>query len=212
MCAWTSSIPWVRVLPTAPASTSAPMRTCSTGPDRLVCSLLRRRRISPGRQRLTRRNAGDTLAGACLTRSDTPGYLQAIAVNPRTRDMSALNRELSIALSHLRVMPADGAYGWGWDRSGDDGGARLDSPLWPVAQSAAELLTSPNLGRVKLCAGRAAAGSSWTKAATTAAGATRETAATGRGYAATSLASGPPIVTPLARTPASQSMRRASSP
>ena len=67
-------------------------------------------------------------------------------------DMSALNRELSIALSHLRVMPADGAYGWGWDRSGDDGGARLDSPLWPVAQSAAELLTSERLGRVKVCA------------------------------------------------------------
>src|SRR5918995_1918378 len=68
-------------------------------------------------------------------------------------DMSALNRELSISLSHLRVMPADGAYGWGWDRSGDDRGARLDSPLWPVAQSAAELFTSPKLGRVKLCAG-----------------------------------------------------------
>jgi predicted RNA-binding Zn ribbon-like protein len=68
-------------------------------------------------------------------------------------DLSALNRELSIALSHLRVIAADGAYGWGWDRSGDDGEARLDSPLWPVAQSAAELLTSERLGRVKLCAG-----------------------------------------------------------
>jgi predicted RNA-binding Zn ribbon-like protein len=68
-------------------------------------------------------------------------------------DLSTLNRELSISLSHLRVMPADGAYGWGWDRSGDDGGTRLDSPLWPVAQSAAELLTSPKLGRVKVCAG-----------------------------------------------------------
>jgi predicted RNA-binding Zn ribbon-like protein len=68
-------------------------------------------------------------------------------------DMSALNLELSIALSHLRVMPSGGAYDWGWDRIGDDGGARLDSPLWPVAQSAAELLTSPKLGRVKLCAG-----------------------------------------------------------
>jgi predicted RNA-binding Zn ribbon-like protein len=69
-------------------------------------------------------------------------------------DLSALNRELSIALSHLRVMPADGAYGWVWDRSGDDGGALLDCPLWPVAQSAAELLTSPKLGRVKICAGQ----------------------------------------------------------
>jgi predicted RNA-binding Zn ribbon-like protein len=68
-------------------------------------------------------------------------------------DLSALNRELSIALSHLRVTPADGAYGWVWDRSGGGGGMRLDSPLWPVAQSAAELLTSPKLGRVKLCGG-----------------------------------------------------------
>ena len=69
------------------------------------------------------------------------------------RDLSALNRELSIALSRLRVMAAGGAYGWGWNRSDDDGGARLDGPLWPVARSAAELLTSPKLGRVKVCAG-----------------------------------------------------------
>jgi predicted RNA-binding Zn ribbon-like protein len=68
-------------------------------------------------------------------------------------DLSALNRELSIALSRLRVIPAGGAYGWGWDRSQDDGGSLLDSPLWPVAQSAAELLTSPKLARVKVCAG-----------------------------------------------------------
>jgi predicted RNA-binding Zn ribbon-like protein len=68
-------------------------------------------------------------------------------------DLSALNRELSIALSHLRVMPADGAYSWDWDRSGDEGKTPLDSPLWRVAQSAAQLLTSEKLGRVKLCAG-----------------------------------------------------------
>jgi predicted RNA-binding Zn ribbon-like protein len=68
-------------------------------------------------------------------------------------DLSVLNRELSVALSHLRVMPSGGAYGWDWDLSGDDGVALLDSPLWPVAQSAAELLTSPKLGRVKVCAG-----------------------------------------------------------
>src|ERR671910_1527877 len=41
-------------------------------------------------------------------------------------DLLALNRELSIALSHLRVMPAGGAYGWGWDWSRDDSGAWLD--------------------------------------------------------------------------------------
>jgi predicted RNA-binding Zn ribbon-like protein len=67
-------------------------------------------------------------------------------------DLSALNRELSIALSHLRVMPADGAYGWGWDQCGDEGEIPLDRPLWPVAQSAAELLASERLPRVKICA------------------------------------------------------------
>ena len=85
-------------------------------------------------------------------------FSRAIAGEPQdeselSADLSALNRELSVALSRLRVLPAGGAYNWDWDRSGDDGGARLDSPLWPVAQSAAELLTSPKLGRVKLCAG-----------------------------------------------------------
>ena len=78
----------------------------------------------------------------------------AIAGEPQDEgDLSALNRELSIALSRLRVVPAGGAYGWGWDRGGEDGGVRLDSPLWPVARSAAELLTSPKLSRVKVCAG-----------------------------------------------------------
>ncbi len=77
----------------------------------------------------------------------------AIAGEPQDEsDLSALNRELSIALSRLRVMPAGDAYGWGWDWSGDDGRPPLDSPLWPVARSAAELLTSPKLSRVKVCA------------------------------------------------------------
>jgi predicted RNA-binding Zn ribbon-like protein len=67
--------------------------------------------------------------------------------------LSALNGELSVALSRLRVVPSGVAYRWGWDRCGDDGGARLDGPLWPVARSAAGLLTSAKLGRVKVCAG-----------------------------------------------------------
>lgn len=68
-------------------------------------------------------------------------------------DLSVLNGELSVALSHLRVVPAGSAYGWGWDRGENDGEAPLDGFLWPVARSAAELLTSPKLGRVKVCAG-----------------------------------------------------------
>ena len=64
--------------------------------------------------------------------------------------MSTLNRELSVALSRLRVAPAAGdAYVWAWER----GGGLLQRPLWPVARSAAELLTSAKLDRVKVCGG-----------------------------------------------------------
>jgi predicted RNA-binding Zn ribbon-like protein len=80
----------------------------------------------------------------------------AIAGEPQDEGaLSTLNCELSGALSRLRVAPAaGGAYIWSWDRGGDDGnGPPLDRPLCPVARSAAELLTSPNLGRIKVCAG-----------------------------------------------------------
>ncbi len=107
------------------------------------------------RARLDPEGARETLSRALALREAIHRTISAATAGESQDegDLSALNRELSISLSHLRVMPADAAYGWGWDRSEDDGGARLDSPLWPVAQSAAELLTSPTLGRVKLCAG-----------------------------------------------------------
>jgi predicted RNA-binding Zn ribbon-like protein len=60
-----------------------------------------------------------------------------------------------VALSRLRVAPAAGdAYVWAWERGGEDGGGPpLERPLWPVARSAAELLTSAKLDRVKVCGG-----------------------------------------------------------
>jgi predicted RNA-binding Zn ribbon-like protein len=99
--------------------------------------------------------ARETLSRAITLREEIHRLISAhIAGKSQDEsDLSVLNRELSIALSHLRVVPADGAYSWGWDRTGDEGQTPLDSPLWPVAQSAAELLTSEKLGRVKLCAG-----------------------------------------------------------
>jgi predicted RNA-binding Zn ribbon-like protein len=81
----------------------------------------------------------------------------AIAAEPQDESvLSAFNRELSGALSRLRVVPAaSDAYVWAWERGGEgDGGPLLERPLWPVVCSAAELLTSsPKLGRVKVCAG-----------------------------------------------------------
>jgi predicted RNA-binding Zn ribbon-like protein len=83
-------------------------------------------------------------------------FSAAIAGKPQDEGaLSALNRELSGALSLLRVVPAEGgSYIWAWDRGGEEGGGPpLERPLWPVARSAAELLTSSKLGRVKVCAG-----------------------------------------------------------
>ena len=107
------------------------------------------------RARLDPEAARETLSRALALREALHRMISgAIAGESQDEsDLSVLNRELSIALSHLRVVASDGVYSWGWDRGEDGGETRLDSPLWPVAQSAAELLTSERLGRVKVCAG-----------------------------------------------------------
>jgi predicted RNA-binding Zn ribbon-like protein len=101
--------------------------------------------------------AQDTLSRAVALREAIHQVLSAaIAGEPRDESaLSTLNRELSVALSRLRVAPAAGdAYVWAWERGGEDGGGPpLERPLWPVARSAAELLTSAKLGRVKVCGG-----------------------------------------------------------
>jgi predicted RNA-binding Zn ribbon-like protein len=98
-----------------------------------------------------------TLSRAVALREALHRVLSAVIAG-ETRDedaLSTLNRELSVALSRLRVAPAAGdAYVWAWERDGEDGGGPLlERPLWPVARSAAELLTSAKLGRVKVCGG-----------------------------------------------------------
>jgi predicted RNA-binding Zn ribbon-like protein len=98
-----------------------------------------------------------TLSRAVALREAVHRVLSAaIAREPQDEGaLSALNRELSVALSRLRVAPAAGdAYVWAWEQGGEDGGGPpLERPLWPVARSAAELLTSTKLGRVKVCGG-----------------------------------------------------------
>jgi predicted RNA-binding Zn ribbon-like protein len=113
--------------------------------------------VLSGRAAMEPEEAPGTLSRAVALREAIHRVLSAtIADEPQDEgDLSALNRELSGALSRLRVAPAAGeAYVWAWDRRGDNGGGPpLDRPLWPVARSAAELLTSPKLDRVKVCAG-----------------------------------------------------------
>jgi predicted RNA-binding Zn ribbon-like protein len=64
-----------------------------------------------------------------------------------TDDLEMLNRELPEAYSHLRLAPAGKTCAWDWveDQSA------LNSFLWPVLRSAAELLTADELERVGEC-------------------------------------------------------------
>jgi predicted RNA-binding Zn ribbon-like protein len=72
------------------------------------------------------------------------------AKRPQQRtDSVRFNRELSIALSHLQLTRAGERFVWAWD---DPDGA-LESVLWAIIWSAAQLLVSPDLKRVRECAG-----------------------------------------------------------
>lgn len=63
-------------------------------------------------------------------------------------DLATLNEELSEAMEHARVVRAGPGFAWIWPDTDD-----LARPLWPVARSAAKLLTSPELERVGECLG-----------------------------------------------------------
>ena len=64
-------------------------------------------------------------------------------------DIEMLNGELLIAKRHEKLVPSEDGFAWVWD----DGSEALDSVLWPIALSAAELLTSNYLSRVRQCGG-----------------------------------------------------------
>jgi predicted RNA-binding Zn ribbon-like protein len=74
----------------------------------------------------------------------------AIADNerPEVDDLELLNQELLPALSHARIVEADHGFTWDWA----DDRQTLDRMLWPVARSAAELLSSAQLNRARQCA------------------------------------------------------------
>jgi predicted RNA-binding Zn ribbon-like protein len=58
-----------------------------------------------------------------------------------------LNSNLPSALSVMRLGEAEGNVVWEWEKK-----YPLDRVVWPVVRSAAELLTSPRLDRVRVCA------------------------------------------------------------
>jgi len=73
----------------------------------------------------------------------------SIATHDRIPDetMESFNAALAEALRHARILAEDGHFKWAWD----DLSARLEAPLWPVLRSAADLLTTGKLDRIKQC-------------------------------------------------------------
>lgn len=65
------------------------------------------------------------------------------------RDLAAFNAVLAETMPHARLVSEDGGFRWDWEEAGD----ALDQVLWPVARSAADVLTAGDLRRVRACEG-----------------------------------------------------------
>ena len=66
---------------------------------------------------------------------------------PEGGDIDVLQRELTLARKHERLVQRDGAFVWTWVKTPD----LLDQMLWPIALSAGDLLTSADLSRLRQC-------------------------------------------------------------
>jgi predicted RNA-binding Zn ribbon-like protein len=67
---------------------------------------------------------------------------------PEPEDAQQINDSAIEALNHRQLEPANGHYRWEWQWKTKNS---LDCILWPIAQSAADLLTSPGLQAVRMC-------------------------------------------------------------
>jgi predicted RNA-binding Zn ribbon-like protein len=63
--------------------------------------------------------------------------------------LATLNRDIQLAAEHLRLVPAGGHFVWRFDDLND-----LDSLLWQIARSAADLLASEQLPFVRACSSK----------------------------------------------------------
>ena len=67
--------------------------------------------------------------------------------DPDRADLELLRRAYLDAMSGAKLVPDDDRLSWHWQPDEQ----RLDQPLWPVARSAVDLLTTGDLRRIKLC-------------------------------------------------------------
>jgi predicted RNA-binding Zn ribbon-like protein len=67
---------------------------------------------------------------------------------PQPGDLEVVRAELGIARKHQEFTVESGKFRWTFDDTGAP-----DFVLWQISQSAADLLTSPDIERVRRCAG-----------------------------------------------------------
>ncbi len=79
----------------------------------------------------------------CLFSSKINGH------SPDPDDLARVNRCIRTAFPNLEIKSLGEALVW----ARNNGPARLDSLIWPIIRSAAELLTSPEIGLVRQCEG-----------------------------------------------------------
>lgn len=97
-----------------------------------------------------RQHAEATLARAVLLREALYRIFKSAIERRRLRptDVDTLSRELRIARAHERLTHTRGAFGWTFEDE-----PALDRILWPISLSAAELLISSDLPRLRQCGG-----------------------------------------------------------
>ena len=115
--------------------------------------------VDPGRaSAMARRADGDpaaagrAFAAARELRDAIYRLFSAVAAGrePPADGLERLNAILPEALAGARVERRGVGFEWAWADPAD----RLESPLRPIARSAADLLTSERLGRIRECDGR----------------------------------------------------------
>lgn len=96
-------------------------------------------------------NAAHTLQDAIAVREAIYRIFRAIAEEtpPTANDLAVFNAALAQAMAHGCIVPQAAGFAWHWD---DSSVRQLDSVLWPVMRSTADLLTSSDLEHVRLCA------------------------------------------------------------
>lgn len=67
---------------------------------------------------------------------------------PQESDLERLNEALSEAMAQARIIHSREGFRWDWAGKED----ALVRPLWPVVRSAADVLTSAQLSKVRVCA------------------------------------------------------------